>query len=52
MTGRPAENHNKYLDQRFGKLIVLKISRKDKNSIVYVDCLCDCGKEKEIRLAS
>lgn len=40
--------HNPKLEgKRFGKLEVIKESRREKNSIIYL-CRCDCGKELEL----
>lgn len=47
----------KFIDligQRFGRLVVVKIDHKDKRengngSVVYWQCLCDCGNTKVIR---
>ena len=34
--------------KRFGKLVVIKISRKDNNRQYYWICQCDCGNTKEV----
>lgn len=40
--------HNPKLDgERFGKLLVLKEVRREKNAIIYL-CRCDCGNEIEV----
>lgn len=38
-----------YIGKRFGLLIPLRVSKYDKNSHIVFDCLCDCGREIEVR---
>lgn len=49
--GRPAENYEYYIGKRFGSLVVSSFSRKCEHSIARFNVTCDCGNEKEIRLA-
>ena len=47
-----AEDYTKYVGNRFGKLTVKSFSHKAKHGIAMMIVKCDCGIEKEVRLAS
>lgn len=49
--GRPAEDYQKYINKKFGKLSILSVSHKNEHSIVFVNVNCDCGNSKTVRLS-
>lgn len=45
-------NKNKYVGQKFGRLVILKYSHRNKHSHPYYICKCDCGNIKTINIYS
>jgi len=41
-------NWNEAQGMRFGKLVVIGLSRRNEKSVAYMMCKCDCGKDKEV----